>query len=223
MACDEAKKTFSARLWEENAELAEKSLTHPWVQGLAAGTITEESFAKYIWQDAYFLLAFARSYGRCIGKCKNIESVKTVHGLLGAVIDELTLHDSYASSFGKDPKFAEPLPATVAYTDFLDQVGNDPSTTSLDILAAMAPCMSLYAYIGKSLQRKLSQRAEPPRKRFTKEWIETYSSEDFHGAASQVEKFLDALRSDSDSDGRAPELYARAMQLEYDFFDAQER
>ncbi|MBC7600053.1 MAG: hypothetical protein H7238_13685 [Polaromonas sp.] len=46
-------------LWQENARLADDCLHHPFVRGLADGTLEPETFKRYVVQDAFFLNAFA--------------------------------------------------------------------------------------------------------------------------------------------------------------------
>ena len=46
-------------LWQQNTHLAEACLHHPFVRGLADGTLYPEAFRRYVAQDAFFLNAFA--------------------------------------------------------------------------------------------------------------------------------------------------------------------
>ena len=49
-------------LWQQNALLVDECLYHPFVRGLANGTLEPETFKRYVAQDAFFLNAFARAY-----------------------------------------------------------------------------------------------------------------------------------------------------------------
>ena len=49
-------------LWQQNTRVAEACLHHPFVRGLADGTLESETFKRYVAQDAFFLNAFARAY-----------------------------------------------------------------------------------------------------------------------------------------------------------------
>ncbi|KAJ8609167.1 hypothetical protein CTAYLR_008407 [Chrysophaeum taylorii] len=199
-------------LWDANSETARRCLHHPWVLALGAGVLPHASFAAYVAQDAYFLIAFARAYGRAIGKCDDIECISTLHALLGAVTDELKLHRGYAARWGANIDGVSPIRATSAYTQFLTNVSASPDTTVVDVLAAMAPCMSLYAYIGSELAKVKVVVEDGP----YKEWVDAYASPDFHEAAKKIEGLLG-----KGPWRRAPDYYAEAMRLEFDFFDAQ--
>ena len=51
------------KLWEGSADLAKECLDHPFVRGLADGTLPEEPFRRYVAQDGYFLNVFLQAYG----------------------------------------------------------------------------------------------------------------------------------------------------------------
>ncbi len=54
--------TVSSELWQANLDLAQACLKHPFVQGIADGTLERKKFAYYVGQDAFFLEALARAY-----------------------------------------------------------------------------------------------------------------------------------------------------------------
>jgi hypothetical protein len=68
---------------------------------------------------------------------------------MASVEEELRLHAEYSRTQGLDLTKVEPLPATERYTGFLAGVASDPASDAADILAAMAPCMRLYAFLGQ--------------------------------------------------------------------------
>lgn len=199
---------LSAVLWRDNADLAEAALNHPFVRGLADGSLPAERFAAFIGQDAFFLDAFARAYALALAARPDRTGLGAFADLLAGVRQELTLHAAYASRLGVDLTTLTPAPATLAYTDFLlatAAVGGTGPTC-----AAMTPCMCLYAHIGQSLAREPS--AETYR-----EWIDTYADPSFDALARTLEELLDRYVIDP---GRAQPLYRRAMQLELGFFNA---
>jgi thiaminase (transcriptional activator TenA) len=197
----------AAALWNDNADLAEACLRHPFVQGIATGDLARERFVCYIEQDAYFLEGFARAYAVGLAKAPDSATMAEIRTLLDGVFEELELHRGYAERWGArlDP---EPARATLSYTDFLLRVAwSEPVGR---IMAAMAPCMRLYAYLGQQLA-PVTVDASPYR-----EWVETYSDPDFEGLARRMESLLDAHDDDSADLARR---YRTAMTLEHDFFD----
>ncbi len=62
-------------LWQQNGRLAEACLHHPFVRGLADGTLDPEAFRRYIVQDAFFLNAFARAYALAAARSQDGETL----------------------------------------------------------------------------------------------------------------------------------------------------
>ena len=195
-------------LWQGNRELADACLQHPFVQGIASGQLTRSSFQLYVAQDAYFLEAFARAYALALARCPDREGIGVLKDLLVGVFDELALHRGYAERWGISLE-PEPLPSTRGYTDFLLR------TASLEpvghTVAAMTPCMRLYAFLGQQLAQKLDPQSP------YREWVETYSSPEVEALAVRLEALLDRYGGEP---ARLGELYRRAMQLELAFFQA---
>lgn len=55
-----AKTRVSRELWAQAAPHAFRSLFHPFVAGLAAGTLPTAAFRAFLLQDAYYLTGFAK-------------------------------------------------------------------------------------------------------------------------------------------------------------------
>lgn len=196
-------------LWNTHRNLAEASLAHPFVRGLAEGTLELDSFKRYVAQDAFFLRAFLRAYAIALAKCDQLAHAAELYAFMGGAFEELKLHAAYAKSLGIDLENVQPLSATSAYIDFLLRTAWQTDTAQT--LAAMTPCMRLYAFLGQRLAAQL-QPGHPYGK-----WIETYSSVEFEQLAGRVEALLDALAQDT------PEVrtaYRYALQCELEFFSA---
>ena len=74
----------------------------------------------------------------------------------------------------------------------------------------MTPCMRLYAWLGQELA---AGTVAPP----YAEWVRTYADPAFEALAVTLEDLLDRHAVDSPL---VRSNYARAMELEYGFFDA---
>lgn len=197
----------SAKLWEANLDWAERCLHHPFVQGIASGELPRERFVFYVGQDAFFLTAFARSYALSLAKAPTREDMEEYRQMLDDIFGELNLHDAYAAQWGVDlnPK---PSVATLTYTDFVQRVAW--SSPVGHTAAAVVPCMRLYAYLGQRLLPNLNH--ESP----YKDWVLTYSSDEFEAAARRIERLLD---KHDDGSEEIADLYRTAMEMEYAFFD----
>ena len=202
-------------LWNENRDLARACLDHGFVRGLAAGDLNTDAFKRYVAQDVFFLRAFFGAYAVAAAKCATsarLDVAHRIHSLMRGVLDELRLHASFAQSLGIDLDNVEPHPATRAYTDFLLHTSwsRDPA----EILAAMIPCMRLYAYLGQELKG----RDEPDNP--YREWIRTYASADFAALAEELEALLDELGELGELTPALRDAYRYAMECELNFFSA---
>ncbi len=196
-------------LWNLNIGIANKCLNHPLVQGIKNGTLNENAFKIYVAQDAFFLRAFRQAYALAIAKCNETETAKIFHKLVAGVLEELNLHKEYSKKLGINIDNVKPLPACRAYTDFLLRIAYQKGID--EIVAAVAPCMVLYAFIGKKFAEDYNKESKYI------DWIKTYSGEDVQKLARQMEELLDMVAKDTEE---VREAYAYAMQLELDFFDA---
>jgi thiaminase/transcriptional activator TenA len=77
-------------------------------------------------------------------------------------------------------------------------------------MAAMTPCMRLYAFLGQSL---MARTVAP----LYSEWVKTYADPGFEALAGRLETLLDQHATDTET---VRINYRRAMELEHGFFDA---
>ncbi len=195
-------------LWRTNLATAEACLAHPFLRGIADGSLPADTFKHYVGQDAFFLRAFFSAFALAAARSAEQEDVaRLLHSLMKGVLDELELHKSYAAELGIDLERVSPDPATRAYTDFLLRTAW--TSDAGEILAAMTPCMKLYLWLGRQLAGG-DHSANPYR-----DWIDTYASDDFDDLAAELEAMLDRLAEPGELISSA---YSYAMQCEYDFF-----
>ncbi len=200
--------SVAGQLWRENAELAAVALAHPFVRGIADGSLDRADFTGYIAQDAAFLESFARAYALALAQAPDRTGVAAFADLITGVREELRLHDSVARRWGIDMTAVTPGPATLAYTEFLlaTAATGGPAATC----AAMVPCMRLYSHLGTELA---AGPVAPP----YAEWVAAYADPGFAALAATLEGLLDRYATDA---AQVRAAYRRAMHLEIAFFDA---
>ncbi|HEY9620184.1 MAG TPA: TenA family protein [Crinalium sp.] len=201
--------SIAEQLWQTNQDLAIASLHNPFVQGIGDGTLPREKFAYYVSQDAFFLEAFARAYSIAAAKAPDWQGFGVFHNLAAGVLQELKLHQAYATQWGVTLQDVTPGAATRRYTDFLLAIAwsQDVGVTT----AAMLPCMRLYAFLGQTL-------AQPtiPDHQYV-DWIRTYSSDEFEPLAHQL---ADLAERYATLTPLVQSTYRYAMECERDFFQA---
>lgn len=127
-------------------------VSHPFVQQLAAGTLPQAAFRRYLTQDYLFLVHFARAYALLISKLQNLSEMRAAHTSLSAILNELPLHIRYCQQWGLTESAimeVEEAAETVNYTRYVLDVGH--SGDALDLLTALMPCVAGYAEIGLRL------------------------------------------------------------------------
>ena len=200
--------SLSARLWDENRDLAEACLQHPFLQGLADGSLSADRYALFTQQDHFYLDAFARSYAWGAVRARDWATRRQFGELLAGILTEGTLHEQTAPELGVSLEDVQPLPAAREYTDFL--LATASLGTTGEHLAAMAPCAKLYGWLGLQL-------ADQPYDGRYDFWIEMYAGSGYQGKVALIEGLLDQHGDDSASEAIK---YRTAMELEYRFFDS---
>jgi thiaminase (transcriptional activator TenA) len=194
-------------LWTSNLHVARSCLAHPFVQALGSGTLNADLFRGFIAQDAFFLRDFLKAYALALARSDDTETIALFCELIVGVRKELELHRAYAAELGIDLMRVVPNEACRAYTDFLLRTAWHTSLG--ETVAAMTPCMRLYAYLANELAG--THGTHHPYRR----WIETYSGEEFGGLARQLEVLLDLVGADT---REIRDSYRYALQCELDFF-----
>ncbi len=196
-------------LWDANRDLAEACRRHPFIRELEAGTLSPVVFRRYVAQDAFYLHAFLKAYALGLARCDDQDSAEKFLDLAAGVLHELRLHRDYARELGIELETVLPNPTTLAYTDFLLATAWHRSLGEL--LAAMTPCMRLYAWLGQQLAPSAAQPNPYER------WIRTYSAPEFERLATCIEELLDRHAADAPD---VRDAYRYAMECELAFFSA---
>ena len=208
----------SAALWDAAAPAVAAALHGRFCSALAAGSLPRDSFGLYIAQDHFFLAAFADAYASAETHIPTayVESHgPLVAALVAGVQSERDGHAANAARWGvQDIAAVEPMSATTEYCALLAAAATGGSLGVL--FAAAAPCMRLYAYLGKQL--KAVAAPDTP----YMEWIDAYASAEFEELARAAEDLLDTFGGDEFGHalgGEQADAYLGAMRLEVAFFD----
>lgn len=199
---------FADSLWMADADLAARCLRHPFVRGLADGSLPLPRYRDYVAQDAFFLRAFARAYELAADRCDDAVGAACYARLRAGVDDELRLHQALARQLRIDLERVVPSDATLAYTEFL--LATAALESEAHAAAAMLPCLRLYAWLGAELLPNLTALGP------TAEWVRAYGAPEFQELwpvlAARVERAAPAVRAE------LAVRHRRAMHLEERFF-----
>ncbi len=192
---------------------------HPFVQGIADGTLPAAAFRRYLVQDYLFLVQFTRAYALAAYKAESLAAFREKAGAIGALLHEMTMHLGYCAEWGiaETDVLAEPEAAeTVAYTRWVLDRGI--SGDILDLEVALAPCTIGYGEIA------LTVEASPLRRRGGnpyESWIGMYAGKEYQALARGAAQRLDALGRSHGGAARFAALsadFGKAARLEADFW-----
>jgi thiaminase (transcriptional activator TenA) len=86
---------FSETLWKSISDVYAETLRHPFLTGLADGTLAKEKFEFYLQQDSLYLVAFAEALGVLASKAPRVDWMITLNQhAIDCVKTERELHES---------------------------------------------------------------------------------------------------------------------------------
>lgn len=215
---DIASPPLTKLLWPDVEEIFAKILAHPFITGLADGTLARPSFRHYIVQDAHYLRGYARVLAICAARATAVEDTAMfARHASGAVAAEQELHASLLAELGTDPRAAadEPVaPTTRAYLSYLLATAYDGSFA--EAVGAVLPCYWIYAMVGVELRKRGSP--DPVYRR----WIDAYGGGEFQSVVDEVLAATDRMGAalSERERGRVREHFRTAARYEWMFWDA---
>jgi thiaminase/transcriptional activator TenA len=184
--------SWSDRLWSAMAGPYAAVLEHPFLTGLADGTLPSAAFTRYLAQDAYYLRDYARALAQLGARADRLaDTALLASHAVGAAEVELALHTELLGAVGVDPATLAAVPAsptTYAYTRHLLAAVQQGSFA--EGLAAVLPCYWIYARVGQVLVERGS-----PEPRYRR-WIDTYAGGEFGAVVEAVLALVDRVGAD---------------------------
>ena len=209
---------LTRRLWDSITDVYDQILAHPFVAGLADGSLDREAFRYYVVQDALYLRDYARALSVCGARAPGEDDVAMFNQhASGAIAVERELHESFLADFGLTPADvdATPLaPTNRAYTSYL--LASVYAGSFAEALGAVLPCYWIYAEVGAHLLKLGSP--DPLYQR----WIDTYGGEEFAAVVRAVLELTDRVGADLGAVERARvfERFRTTSRYEWMFWDA---
>ncbi len=191
---------------------------HPFVRGIADGSLAEERFTRWVLQDYRYLKEFARIFAWAVAKADDLASMSWYAAVLNLTLNtEMDLHRQYAARFGLSPADLEAAPmwpTTRAYTDFLVRTAADGDMA--DLVAALLPCA--WGYV--DIAQRLAAGSAPRDQRYA-DWIAQYASDEFAQAAHWLRDEMNRLAQSAGAAKRAKltELFVLSSRYEWQFWE----
>lgn len=190
--------SLSSRLRRAADPVWQAQREHPFLQGIADGTLALERFSFYVRQDYLFLIEYARLLALGAARAPDLATMTRFAELTTEILTtEMDLHRSFAAELGISAAELEaesPAPTTQGYTDFL--VRTAAQGDFAELAAALLPCMWGYAEIGQAL----AAQGRSPDARYAR-WVDMYASPQFAELANWCRALVDGL-GDALGEGR---------------------
>ncbi|ECH3696715.1 thiaminase II [Campylobacter coli] len=209
-----------SRLIEVNSQIWDKYLHHEFVKKLENGSLKEENFLFYLKQDYIYLIYYAKCYARLALNAKNAEELRFAMKFQNYIIEgEIELHKSILK-LGIDAdklNVKDESLTNIAYTRYMLSVGE--SGDFLDMLVALSACAIGYGYIGAEIYKRLDK--EKLQNHPYKEWILTYSSDEFQNEIKEFEDFLNSYtqKISQEKFENLSEIFYNVVRLESAFWE----
>lgn len=176
--------TTTQRLLAATEDIWAKYHTHPFVRGIADGTLDEEKFRYYMVQDYLYLIDYAKVFAIGVAKARDPETMRLFAGYVHQILDgEMDIHKGYMQRLGIALEDAERAPVALdnlSYTSYMLRVAYDEGPA--EIAAAILSCALSYEYIAKEIVAKDPAAADHP---FYGEWVRGYADPGY-AASNQV-------------------------------------
>lgn len=183
---------FTDQLKEATKESWNKSLHHPFVQGIVKGDLPLDTFKYYILQDIYYLKHYGKIHAIAASQAEDFHvTAMLADAARNTAEAELTVHQEHAAILHitkEEVDNFQPAPTAYAYTSHLYRATMAGSLAHT--IAAMLPCYWLYADIGKKYEHVT------PEPEIYRNWIKMYASDWFQEATQKQINLLNKLTAD---------------------------
>ncbi len=209
---------FTQELWTAIVPIYAATLKHPFLTGLADGSLPRSRFQFYLVQDALYLDAFSRALSVLASKAPRTDwAIAFSRDAIESLEVERQMHGQILGSYGVTAQTigaAAMAPVNYAYTNHLMAAAE--RGTFLEGLAAMLPCYWIYWEVGKQLEKRGSKNRDYQR------WIAQYSGEAYGKTVQRVLAVADeeAVGASAGTRERARKLFVLSARYEYQFWDS---
>ena len=187
--------TTTERLLSCTEQLWDSYLDHPFVRGIADGSLDREKFIHYMLQDYIYLIDYARVFALGVVKAGDTETMRFFASYVHQILDgEMDIHKGYMKRLGiklSDAESVQPALDNRSYTAYMMRVAYDEGPA--EIAAAILSCALSYEHIAR---RILETNPDADRHPFYGEWVNGYANEDYHNANLELIALTNLLASD---------------------------
>ncbi|SJM65108.1 Thiaminase-2 [Psychrobacter piechaudii] len=201
----------------DNCPTWQDYIHHEFVNQVAAGTLSKQSFQHYLKQDYLYLLHYTRVMALSVYKSDTLAQMRVGQAGINAMLDlEIGMYLEFCQQWDLSIKEVENTAesaATIAYTRYLLDAAMSGSL--VELYAAIAPCLMGYGEIGQRIKTEGFVDNNP-----YQPWIDVFASEEFQKVTAQNKAFINQLFADV-SPAQQPKLqklFNTASRMEVNFW-----
>lgn len=205
-------KKWSDGAWEAAAGIYEQILRHPFVTGLADGTLPHDRFMHYLRQDALYLDNYTKVLSHIAARLYDRDdTARFIKFAQDGIAVEQAMHEVFLN--GLRPAASEMSPACLLYTSVLSSQATAPVEVET---AAVLPCFWVYQKVGRAITARSS--ADNP----YRQWIDTYSDPVFEESTRLAIDTCDRLAAGAGDiiRRRMTDIFALCTRMEWMFWDS---
>jgi thiaminase/transcriptional activator TenA len=207
-----AQSTFTDELWRAARPVYEATLAHPFLKGVADGTLPRDRFDFYMTQDSKYLVQYSKALAVLAARAPREEwALFFAEGVQSSLKVEKALHGTYVTVAEMDATTM--APTNTAYTNHLLATVSHGSFA--EGVAAVLPCYWVYWEVGKEIQRRGSKSGVYQR------WVNMYANEAFGKKVREILAIMNAAAEGATAEEKLKmqRIFLISTRYEYQFWD----
>ncbi len=183
------------RLLEATEEIWASYNRHPFVRGLADGTLDRDKFRFYMIQDYLYLEDYAKTFAVGVAKATSLRTANLFAKYIAVMNGELNVHTGYMAKLGVTREEIERTPRALdnlSYTSYMLRIAYEGGEA--EIMAAILACAYSYEVIAKTILKEDPSATED---NYYADWIKGYASERYANENRILLEEMDVLSEGS--------------------------
>lgn len=186
------KNTTTERLLHATQDIWEGYLKHPFVRGIADGSLAIQKFRFYLLQDYVYLFDYAKVFAQGVVKSRDPEVMRMFSSYVASILGgEMEIHRGYMKRLDiseQDAARVQPSLSNSSYTAYMRAVAAEEGPA--EIMAAVLSCALSYEYIAKWI---VANYPDADKHEFYGEWVQGYASESYAEENRRLVAYMEQL------------------------------
>ena len=152
---------------------------HPFVRGIADGSLDRKKFEYFMIQDYLYLYEYAKVFSVGAAKAQKTDIMHALAAYVPAILSgEMDIHRNYMKRLGINPDTAIQTPMALdnlSYTSYMLKIAYECGPA--EVCAAILPCAVSYEVVARKMVEADPECVNHP---FYGEWIQGYAAQGYH-------------------------------------------